>query len=91
MTAARTLDLDLVAYGREVLSVEGLELPHPRAAERRFVMGPLAEVAPGWRHPLSGATAGELAAGATVGMDAEAWGRGLAVWPGSVMRVKRSL
>lgn len=72
--AARTLDLDLVAYGRVVGSWEGLELPHPRAAERRFVMGPLAEVAPGWRHPVSGATAEALAAGATVGVDAEACG-----------------
>jgi 2-amino-4-hydroxy-6-hydroxymethyldihydropteridine diphosphokinase len=68
--AARTLDLDLIAHGREVRSGQGLELPHPRAAERRFVMGPLAEMAPAWRHPVSGETAEALAARARVGVDA---------------------
>jgi 2-amino-4-hydroxy-6-hydroxymethyldihydropteridine diphosphokinase len=69
--AARTLDLDLIAHGRTVCATPGLTLPHPRAHERRFVMGPLAEIAPGWRHPVSGATAAELAASARVGLDAE--------------------
>jgi len=68
--AARTLDLDLVAHGRAVIDAPGLRLPHPRAHERRFVMGPLAEIAPGWRHPVSGRTAQELAAAANVGTDA---------------------
>ena len=68
--APRTLDLDLIAHGRLVLDEPGLTLPHPRAAERLFVMGPLAEVAPAWRHPLSGETAAELADGAAVGRDA---------------------
>ena len=72
--ASRTLDLDLVAYGRLVVDAPtdapGLVLPHPRAHERRFVMGPLAEVAPEWRHPVLGRTAAELAATATVGRDA---------------------
>jgi 2-amino-4-hydroxy-6-hydroxymethyldihydropteridine diphosphokinase len=68
--APRTLDLDLIAYGRELTDGPGLILPHPRAAERLFVMGPLAEIAPGWRHPLSGRTAAELAASASVGRDA---------------------
>ncbi|HEX3406389.1 MAG TPA: 2-amino-4-hydroxy-6-hydroxymethyldihydropteridine diphosphokinase, partial [Caulobacteraceae bacterium] len=40
--APRTLDIDLIAYGREVIDAPGLAVPHPRAAERRFVMGPLA-------------------------------------------------
>lgn len=68
--APRTLDLDLVAYGRTVLDDPDLTLPHPRAAERRFVMGPLAEIAPEWRHPVLGQTAAELAADAAVGRDA---------------------
>lgn len=45
--APRTLDLDLIAYGRLSGDLDGLILPHPRAAERLFVMGPLAELAPG--------------------------------------------
>ena len=65
--APRTLDLDLIAYGRQVLEGPDLVLPHPRAAERRFVMGPLAEIAPDWRHPVSGKTAQVLAAAAPVG------------------------
>jgi len=68
--APRTLDLDLIAHGRLVMDAPGLVLPHPRAHERRFVMGPLAEVAPAWRHPVSGRTAAELAAAAEVGRDA---------------------
>ena len=68
--APRTLDLDLIAYGREVLDTPGLTLPHPRAHRRRFVMGPIAEIAPAWVHPVLGRTAAELAASATVGTDA---------------------
>ena len=61
--AARTLDLDLIAYDDIVR--EGPEppiLPHPRMAERAFVLLPLAEVAPGWRHPVLGQTVEELIA-----------------------------
>jgi len=68
--APRTLDLDLIAHGRTVLETPELTLPHPRAAERLFVMGPLAELAPGWRHPVLGETAAALAAKAKVGADA---------------------
>ena len=68
--APRTLDLDLIAHGRLVLDGPGLTVPHPRAHERLFVMGPLAEIAPEWRHPVSGVTARDLAAKATVGLDA---------------------
>ena len=68
--APRTLDLDLIAHGRTVLDGSDLILPHPRAAERLFVMGPLAEIAPEWRHPVLGETARALAARATVGCDA---------------------
>lgn len=68
--AARTIDLDLIAHGRQVLEAGDLILPHPRAHERLFVMGPLAEIAPGWRHPVLGETAAALAAKAIVGQDA---------------------
>ncbi|MGZ9113517.1 MAG: 2-amino-4-hydroxy-6-hydroxymethyldihydropteridine diphosphokinase [Brevundimonas sp.] len=67
--APRTLDLDLIAYGRQAGDLDGLVVPHPRAAERKFVMGPLAEIAPAWRHPAGG-TAAALAASASVGTDA---------------------
>lgn len=67
--APRTLDLDLIAYGRLSGDLSGLILPHPRAAERRFVMGPLAEIAPDWRHPAGG-RARDLADAAPIGQDA---------------------
>jgi 2-amino-4-hydroxy-6-hydroxymethyldihydropteridine diphosphokinase len=56
----RTLDADLLLYGDEVREGPGLTLPHPRMQERRFVLVPLAEVAPGARHPRLGLTAREL-------------------------------
>ena len=68
--APRTLDLDLIAHGREVRDEPGLILPHPRAHQRLFVMGPLAEIAPAWRHPVLGNSAADLAEAATIGRDA---------------------
>ncbi|MGI4946411.1 MAG: 2-amino-4-hydroxy-6-hydroxymethyldihydropteridine diphosphokinase [Janthinobacterium lividum] len=60
--AARTLDLDLI--GMDGLVLDGpLLLPHPRAAERAFVLAPLCDVAPDWRHPLLAQTAAELLPG----------------------------
>ena len=58
--APRSLDLDLLDYDG-LATEEGLTLPHPRIAERGFVLVPLAEIAPGWRHPVTGARAGDLA------------------------------
>lgn len=52
---ARVLDLDLLAYGRRVAAGPGAPvLPHPRLTDRAFVLLPLAEVAPGWHHPVTG-------------------------------------
>ena len=68
--APRTLDLDLVAYGRLSGDLDGLILPHPRAADRLFVMGPVAQIAPEWVHPGNGQTAANLAQTASVGRDA---------------------
>ena len=59
---ARTIDLDLLACGDLVLRTPSLTLPHPRLAERAFVLLPLAEVAPGWRHPLTGRSVEEMLA-----------------------------
>jgi 2-amino-4-hydroxy-6-hydroxymethyldihydropteridine diphosphokinase len=61
--APRTLDLDLILYGDLIVSEPGLQVPHPRFRERRFVLAPLAEIAPELRDPVTGATVQELLAG----------------------------
>ena len=58
--AARTLDLDLILLGDDVVVDRGLEVPHPRFRERFFVLGPLAEIAPDLLDPVSGMTVGQL-------------------------------
>jgi 2-amino-4-hydroxy-6-hydroxymethyldihydropteridine diphosphokinase len=68
--ADRTLDLDLIDHGGRLMETSVLTLPHPRAHERRFVMGPLAEIAPDWRHPRLGRSASDFAAEAVIGLDA---------------------
>ena len=50
--APRTLDIDLLLYGRTVLDSPGLTIPHPRMAERAFVLQPLGEIAPALQHPV---------------------------------------
>jgi 2-amino-4-hydroxy-6-hydroxymethyldihydropteridine diphosphokinase len=60
--AARTLDLDLLDHDGK-LREEAPLLPHPRLHQRLFVLRPLVEIAPDWRHPVSGASPAELIAG----------------------------
>jgi 2-amino-4-hydroxy-6-hydroxymethyldihydropteridine diphosphokinase len=58
----RVIDLDILLFGDVVIHAAGLEIPHPRMAERRFVLDPLAELAPGLRPPRSRQTVRELLA-----------------------------
>ena len=54
LNGSRTLDLDLLAYGDLIRQEAAPILPHPRLHERAFVLLPLADIAPGWRHPVLG-------------------------------------
>jgi 2-amino-4-hydroxy-6-hydroxymethyldihydropteridine diphosphokinase len=63
--APRPIDIDVLAYGERIVRAARLTVPHPALHERAFVLVPLAEAAPAWRHPLLRSTARELlAAGA---------------------------
>ncbi len=56
----RPMDLDILLYGELIIEEEGLVIPHPRLHERRFVLAPLAEIAPGQLHPRLGKRVDEL-------------------------------
>jgi len=58
--APRTIDLDLILYGGDVIDMPGIIVPHPRFRDRRFVLEPLAELAPEWIDPVTGKTIAEL-------------------------------
>ncbi|MCK9413867.1 MAG: 2-amino-4-hydroxy-6-hydroxymethyldihydropteridine diphosphokinase [Prolixibacteraceae bacterium] len=57
---ARTIDIDLLYYDSVILESPGLTIPHPRIADRRFVLVPLSEIAPDYIDPLSGKTVVEM-------------------------------
>jgi len=57
---ARAIDLDLLDYRGQVRHENGLVLPHPRMAERLFVLKPLSDIAPAWKHPETGKNVTEL-------------------------------
>ena len=56
----RTIDIDILLYGRAVVESATLEIPHPRMAERRFVLAPLADLVPHLRHPVTHKTVREM-------------------------------
>jgi 2-amino-4-hydroxy-6-hydroxymethyldihydropteridine diphosphokinase len=69
--AARVLDLDLLVFGRMIVSDADLRLPHPRMHLRAFVLKPLAELAPDWRHPRLGLSVREMVEALPAGQWAE--------------------
>lgn len=58
--APREIDIDILAYEGRVMVSDLLTLPHPQLDQRRFVLEPLSEIAPGWRHPVLGQTVKEM-------------------------------
>ena len=56
----RVIDLDILFYGEEVIEEEGLQIPHPRLHERRFVLIPLTEISPDLKHPRLGKTVSQI-------------------------------
>ena len=58
----RTIDIDILFYGKSVIRTERLEVPHPRMGERRFVLAPLADLVPDLRHPVIGRRVREMLA-----------------------------
>lgn len=82
--AARSLDLDLLLYDDRVIDEPGLVVPHPRLAERPFVLEPLAALAPALRHPALDATLAALAARARDPAAVRRWSGDDAAWRASL-------
>ncbi|MBI4284124.1 MAG: 2-amino-4-hydroxy-6-hydroxymethyldihydropteridine diphosphokinase [Chloroflexi bacterium] len=72
--APRPIDIDILFYGDQVVATPNLSIPHPRLAERAFVLIPLAEIAPDLIHPVSGRTIRELLQGITGTQGVLRWG-----------------
>ncbi len=58
----RVLDLDIIGAGRQVVRQKQLQVPHAGVADRRFVLDPLSDIAPDWRHPINGLSVRQLRA-----------------------------
>lgn len=58
--ADREIDIDIIAIDQEIIDLPELQVPHPHMAERLFVLEPMDELAPGWRHPVTGLTPIEM-------------------------------
>ncbi len=56
----RVLDVDVLMIGERIIEDSSIRVPHPRMRDRRFVLAPLAEIAPQARHPVAGATIGDM-------------------------------
>ena len=65
----RAIDVDVLMFGRLVVDLPGIQVPHPRMAQREFVLAPLADIAPGAVHPALGTTVAELLAALRTGQD----------------------
>jgi 2-amino-4-hydroxy-6-hydroxymethyldihydropteridine diphosphokinase len=69
----RTIDIDILLYGNAVIVTRDLVIPHPRMAERRFVLQPLADLAPDLRHPVTRQTVREMLAALPDTVEVRTW------------------